>query len=237
MPAMRFYGSPTDPRYDGRMARVAVLLLLLLACGACGPGPQRVGEAPSWRAPQPLTTTAAAPAVFAPEAPAVAMYNRPGAAAPSTRLGDAVVKAVKDAAQVAGIDAPFADARLFRACEELAQIVPEQGVVAYRVVEFVMQRNGLIEPSPHLLVVWGDLSDPALIVEQLAPRFADIFATGATARVGIGAAARTDDGVGAVVSRCRPPRCPPTRSRARCATARASASRARSAVPIAIPRC
>jgi uncharacterized protein YkwD len=178
------------------MARVVVLSLLLLACGS---GPRRVGDAPSWRGAQPLTTTAAAPAVFAPEAPAVAMYNRQGAAPPSTPLGDAVVKAVKDAARTAGIDAPFADARLFRACEELAQIVPEQGVVAYRVVEFVMQRNGLIEPSPHLLVVWGDLSDPALIVEQLAPRFADIFATGATARVGIGAAKRTDDGAGAVV--------------------------------------
>lgn len=180
-------------------------LVLLLAVGAaCGGGPQKVGSAPSWRGEggsggSSLTTTAPEPVVFAPSAPAEAMYNRATQAPKASTLGDAVVAAVTSAARAAKIEAPRADSRLFRVCEELAQIVPEHGVVAYRVVEFTLQRNGLIEPSPHLLVVWGDLGDPAAIVEQLQPRFADMFARGATARVGVGAATRMPDGTGAVV--------------------------------------
>jgi uncharacterized protein YkwD len=178
------------------MLRRAVVLLALSACSS---GPTLVGASPSWRGSSQLTTSAVEPVVFAPAAPPAAMYNRPPERAPSSPLGDAVVRAVSDAAKRAGIAPPLPDARLFRACEELAQVVPEQGVIAYRVVEFAMQRNGLIEPSPHLLVVWGDLDDPQLIVEQLLPRFADMFGRGATARVGVGAATRTADGAGAVV--------------------------------------
>jgi uncharacterized protein YkwD len=164
--------------------------ILLLAVVACGSGNTRIGAPPSWRgSPSELKTTAAEPVVFAPAAPGVAMYNLPQRVASPGPLGNAVLKAVRAAAATAGIEPPFADARLFRACEELAQIV----------VEFAMQRNGLIEPSPHLLVVWGDLSDPALIVEQLEPHFASIFAGGAVARVGVGAATRTADGAGAIV--------------------------------------
>ena len=127
------------------------------------------------------------------------MYNRVARVAKPTRLGEAAIKAVTEAARKAGLEPPFADERLFRACEELAQIVPEEGVVAYRVVEFAMHRQGLIEPSPHLLVVWDDLDDPALIIKQLQPAFADMFARGATTRMGIGAALRNDKGEGAVV--------------------------------------
>lgn len=64
----------------------------------------------------------------------------------------------------------------------------------YHVVEFGMQRHGIIEPSPHLLVVWGSLSDPAAIVDQLRPRFAGMFAGGTMARLGVGQAVRTANG-------------------------------------------
>lgn len=184
----------------GAVARGLVALVALVACGGSG-GPQRIGAAPSWRgggAPPP-TTQRLAPVVFAPSSPGAEQYNRGLRAARPDRLGRAAVAAVEEAARAAGLAPPFPDERLFRACEELAQIVPEEGVVAYRVVEFAMQRQGLIEPSPHLLVVWGDLQDPELIVEQLRPRFADMFGRGATARMGIGSAARTASGEGAVV--------------------------------------
>ena len=69
----------------------------------------------------------------------------------------------------------------------------------YSLVEFALHRNGIIEPSPHLLVVWGDIDSPQLIVEQLQPRLAEILADGATARLGIGAVKRLADGSGAVV--------------------------------------
>ncbi len=107
--------------------------------------------------------------------------------------------AVKDAAIKAGTKVPIADARLFRACEELAEVVPEEGIISYSVVEFALQRNGIVEPSPNLLVVWGDIDSPQLIVEQLQPRLAEILADGATARLGIGAVKRGRDGQGAVV--------------------------------------
>ncbi|MBS1123204.1 MAG: SCP-like extracellular [Deltaproteobacteria bacterium] len=173
-----------------------VVLAVVAACS--GRGPQKVGTAPSWRggtrvAPQ------AGPVTFAPASQPAIRYNEPVQAPPRTALGDAVVQAVKDAAVKAGTTVPVADARLFRACTELAQVVPEEGIISYGLVEFALQRNGLVEPSPHLLVVWGDIDSPQLIVEQLEPRLAEILADGATARLGIGAVKRGTDGQGAVV--------------------------------------
>ena len=106
---------------------------------------------------------------------------------------------MREAAARAHLPAPVADARLFRACAELAEIVPEDGVIDYSLVEFALQRNGIIEPSPHLMVVWGDVDAPDLIVQQLEPRLAENLADGAVARLGIGAARRKPDGTGAVV--------------------------------------
>jgi len=141
----------------------------------------------------------AQPVTFAPSGQPANRYNEPLQAPPRTPLGDAVIAAVKDAAKGAGTTPPVADARLFRACAELAEIMPKEGIIDYGFVEFALQRNGIIEPSPHLLVVWGEIDSPELIVEQLAPQLAEILADGATARVGIGAAKRMEDGTGVVV--------------------------------------
>ncbi len=78
-------------------------------------------------------------------------------------------------------------------------MVPEEGIIGYSLVEFALQRQGIVEPSPHLLVVWGEVSSPKLIIEQIQPRLAEILTDGATARLGIGAAKRLPDGTGAVV--------------------------------------
>lgn len=176
----------------------ALLLIALVAAACSGRGPQSVGSQPSWRAkaqvsgpPQPVT--------FAPSSEAAVRYNERVVAPPSSALGDAIVAAVQEAAVRAKTPVPVADARLFRACAELAHVVPEEGIIAYSLVEFALQRNGIIEPSPNLLVVWGDLDSPKVIVDQLQPRLAEILADGATARVGIGAAKRMPDGTGAVV--------------------------------------
>jgi len=183
------------------MTRLALLVMM----AACTHGTSKIGGQPSWRggsraqsATQPRTQQLV-PTTFAPSGAAAMRYNEPLQAPPKSALGDAVTAAVRDAAVKASVAIPAADARLFRACEELAQVVPEDGVVGYNVVEFALQRNGIIEPSPHLLVVWGNIDDPQLIVEQLAPRLPEILGDGATARVGIGAAKRNPDGTGAVV--------------------------------------
>ncbi len=181
------------------MRHHAVLVLLLVA-GCPKAGPQQVGTQPSWRG----GTTAKpgpkiGPVTFAPAAEPAQRYNEPLRAPPKTALGDAVIAAVRDAAGQAGTTVPVADARLFRACAELAEVVPEEGVIGYSLVEFALHRNGIVEPSPHLLVVWGDIDSPELIVEQLKPRLAEILGDGATARVGIGSAKRLADGTGAIV--------------------------------------
>ncbi len=90
-----------------------------------------------------------------------------------------------------GVPVPVADARLFRACAELAQVVPEEGVVGYASVEFALQRNGIVEPSPHLLVVWDDVDSTAdVIAQQIKPRLAELLADGTITRLGVGAVHR-----------------------------------------------
>ena len=177
--------------------RAAVLVMALAACS--GASPQRVGTQPSWR--HGSTAAPVGPVTFAPASEPAMRYNEPLQAPAHTPLGDAVLVAVRTAAAAAAqakLPMPAADARLSRACAELAEIVPEEGVVGYSLVEFALQRNGIIEPSPHLLVVWADLSSPDPIVDQLRLRLVELLGDGA-ARVGIGAAKRNPDNTGAVV--------------------------------------
>ncbi len=172
--------------------------LVVAACS--GRGPQAVGAQPSWRGGGGSAAAAAAQSVtFAPSAQPAARYNDPVEAPVRTVLGDAVVAQLALAAKAAGTGQPVADARLFRACAQLAEVVPEAGIIAYSLVEFALHRNGIIEPSPQLLVVWGDIDSPEAIVGQIGPRLEEILRDGASARVGIGAAKRMPDGTGAVV--------------------------------------
>ncbi len=181
------------------MTRAVLALLLAVSSAACG-GTKRVGGQPSWRgAGKDAAAKVNGPTTFAPKTEAATRYNETIQPPPKSPLGDAVVAAVKDAATRSSMQVPIADGRLFRACAELAEIVPEEGIVGYNVVEFVLQRHGIIEPSPHLLVVWGHIDEPELIVDQLRPRLLEILGDGATARVGIGTAKRNPDGTGAVV--------------------------------------
>lgn len=175
------------------LAATAAVALLAACPGSSGP--KQVGAQPSWRGSGAKAAPVIAPVTFAPAAEPAQRYNETVQAPPKTPLGDAVIAAVKDAAQKAGTPVPIADARLFRTCAELAEVVPEEGVIGYSIVEFALHRNGIIEPSPHLLVVWGPLDDPAPIIEQLAPRIPDLLRAGANSRVGIGTARRGDQGV------------------------------------------
>jgi uncharacterized protein YkwD len=178
------------------MRGFVIAVFVLAACS--GRGPQLLGAQASRRG-APMRTSPVGPVTFAPTSAPAIHYNEPAPPVPRTPLNDAVIAAVREAAVEAGLRIPAPDARLFRACGELAEIVPEEGIVGYKLVEFALQRNGIIEPSPHLLVVWGDIDSPALIVEQLQPRLAEILRDGATARLGVGIAKRHADGTGAVV--------------------------------------
>jgi len=180
-----------------RAAAIVVAAIVIAAC--TGRGPQRVGGQPSWRGSDGTTVvTSGAPVTFAPASQPAARYNEPLQAPPHTALGDAVTEAVHGAAKAAGMAMPVADARLFRACAELAEIVPEQGNVIYSLVEFALQRNGIIEPSPHLLVVWSS-STPEEIVGELQKHIPKMLADGHSARLGIGSVKRNAKGEHAIV--------------------------------------
>lgn len=177
----------------------ALVVAGLVACGAGGP--RRVGQAPSWRRP-PATLPAPAlarppePAVIelAPSGPAVAAYNDPPMSpAPRSDLGDAVIAVVGELAASQHVAAPIADGRLFAVARDLASVVPAEGIVPYALVEFALHHHGIIEPSPHLLVVRTPTTEPAVLIEQLRPRLAEILATGEIARIGVGLVARGDD--------------------------------------------
>ncbi|HEY0482729.1 MAG TPA: CAP domain-containing protein [Kofleriaceae bacterium] len=175
----------------------------LIGCAAhAGHG---TGEAPS--SPLALAAAPVAPVIrwpvrFAPAGEPADRYNEPQAEVPRTALGDAVTAAVRDAAVRAGLPAPRPDARLFRACADLAELVPDHiagGRLDDAVVEFALQRNGIIEPAVHLLFGWGDLGAPGRFVDQLQPRLAQLLHDGAPSRLGVGVAQRLPDGTGAIV--------------------------------------
>ena len=177
----------------------AVLALLIVAGCPPGAGPQKVGNQPSWRGSGAQPSPGTATITFAPTAEPAQRYNEPPQLPPTTPLGDAVMAAVKDAATRAGTNVPIPDARLFRACEELAEITPEGGTPPYRVIEFALHRNGIVEPSPRVLMLWGDVSSPKDLVDELGPHITEYLKDGGTARLGIGVAKRKSDGTGALV--------------------------------------
>jgi uncharacterized protein YkwD len=179
--------------------RASLAVALVLVTGCPGSGPQKLGTQPSWRnAPEAAKPAAApaAPLTLAPTTPAAQRYNEPFQAAPSTPLGDAVVAAVRDAAGRAGVAAPVADARLFRACEELAAIVPDDGVIPSRVVEFALQRHGIVEPVPRLIVWRSEDVTAGAVVDELQPQLASMLTDdGPFARVGFCTGSRRADGL------------------------------------------
>ncbi len=134
----------------------------------------------------------------------VALYNEPQPSISPSALGDAVTAAVGAAAVRAGLPVPLPDARLFRACADLAEVVPEeQGISGVTLdntlIEFALQRNGIIEPAVRLLFGWGDLGVPARFAKELLPKLAEVLRDGAMVRFGVGAARRKPDGTGAIV--------------------------------------
>ena len=181
-------------------ARAGAVVVLALAACSGGGGPHRVGEPPSWRRTSPLSKPSVARLpdpdviVLVPSSPPAAAYNDPPMSpAPRTELGDAVTALVGELAASARLPAPIADGRLFAVARDLATVVPVEGIVPYTLVEFALHHHGIIEPSPHLLVVRTGTTDPAILVEQLRPRVAEILATGEIARVGVGMVRRGDE--------------------------------------------
>ena len=162
--------------------------LVLAAMGCGGRGGQ-----PSWRKPQEVKAGPRGPVTifFVPKTAAARGYNDPPLTpAPRSELGDAVVREVERVSAQIGKPAPVADGRLFAAARELAEVAPQDLPLVYSLIEFALQRNGIIEPSPHLVVIWGPTDDADEIVKSLADRLPAILGAADFARVGVGAADR-----------------------------------------------
>lgn len=172
---------------------VGALVPALLSCGPAAAGDRQ----PSWRRPQEVASSAARGPMtieLAPEAPAARAYNDPPVApAPRSQLADAIVREVERISAELGRPAPVPDGRLYAAAAELAAVTPQDGTLVYSLIEFALQRNGIIEPSPHLVVIWGPVEDGSEIVASLAERLPAILGAGTFARVGVGVARREGD--------------------------------------------
>ena len=159
------------------------------------------GGQPSWRKPQELKGGPRGPVTihFVPKTPPARGYNDPPRTpAPRSELGNAVVNEVERVSAEIGKPAPVADGRLFAAARELAEVAPQDLPLVYSLIEFALQRNGIIEPSPHLIVIWGPIDDAGEIVKSLADRLPAILGSADFARVGVGAAER-EDGQGVTI--------------------------------------
>jgi uncharacterized protein YkwD len=189
------------------MRYVAVAWGLLGACA----GPPRLvppvppaapGPAPPAPAAEPVEDSAGA-VTFAPSGEPVVRYNDAAPAITATPFSDAVAAAVRDEAARAGLAIPRPDGRLFRACSDLAELVPEPGreqaPFDSAAVEFAMQRNGIIEAEVRLLFGAGDVSAPVNFVAELRPKLAGLLRDGPIRRFGVGVARHRPDGIAAIV--------------------------------------
>lgn len=169
------------------------VLMIVAGCGAPSPQPT---------APQP--PTAAGPWTFAPSSAPADSYNVPPGPLPHGPITDATAAAVRDEAIRAGLPVPIPDARLFQACADLAETLPEDAVPSDALIQFAVQRHGIIETEPHVVLVWGDLGAPQAVAETLRPRLAAMLRDDTALRFGIGAHQRGADGHGAVVLMIQP---------------------------------
>jgi uncharacterized protein YkwD len=175
-------------------SRVIAIAGLALATAGC-PGAGRHGQQPSWRGGED-EASAGPPRVIelSPAGEPAAAYNDAAAMpAPRSPIGDAVVAAVERAAVAAGKPAPRPDGRLFRAAGDLARIVPDDAPLSYGLIEFAMQHAGIIEPSPHLVVIRGPLEPADGIADKLDERLPAILGGAEFARIGVGVAQREGD--------------------------------------------
>ncbi len=180
----------------GRISAAFLASLLLFGCAGSG----TKGTRPSWRkadaAPSPSVPQRL---VFAPSGVGAVAYNRlPYPEPRRTAIGEAIVTQVHQLSLALGKAPPIADGRLAAAADDLAAVSPERGTVSYQLVEFALHRHGIVEPSPHLVVMRASEADQDAILRELEVRLSTILAESNFARVGVGVAPQ-DNGDSVIV--------------------------------------
>lgn len=182
-----------------RLSLVAAARLSLAAVlAACARPVDRTAQ-PSWRQPEPTAGTArretrpagAHTVEMAPAGPAAPVYNdgRP-VPAPRSPLTEAIRREVERVAAELGVPAPATDGRLCAAAREMAEVTPPDAPLPYPFVEFAAQRNGMIEPPPHIVTVRGPTDET--MVASLADRLRSILRSDQVTRLGVGVAERAN---------------------------------------------
>lgn len=176
--------------------RCVALLCAVAWLSACGQSASRDSRQPSWRQKRgsdkpvvsgPITIR------LAPDGPAASAYNDPPITEPpSFPLSDKLIALVGEISAEVGKPAPAADGRLYAAAQQLAEVTPADAPLVYSLIEFALQRNGIIEPSPHLVVIWGPTDDQE-IINSLSQRLPTILSGSSFTRMGVGVAEREDD--------------------------------------------
>jgi len=168
---------------------------MVVAALGCSSGQGRIGRQPSWRQGDAAHKAQDfAPIVFAPQRPGVDAYNTMGVVkVEPSDVADGVAVAALEVATRLRKPIPKLDARLSAAAAELARVAPPDSQLAYPLVEFALQRYGIIEPSPHIIVIWSERDGSASdIVDSLRERLPEILDTQTVAhtRLGVGVADR-----------------------------------------------
>ena len=131
--------------------------------------------------------------------PAAALYNGPAEPAPRSAVAAAVLARLQVAAARAERPAPAPDARLYRAARDLASVVEHGAGVPRELLVAVVQRQGIIEPSAHLIVVWSTGPDAVALAEAVERRVELASPPRPYARAGIGVAKRGGETVTVVL--------------------------------------
>ncbi len=176
----------------------AVAATMALSCGSS----TKVGSQPSWRtSPETggdveLPQASGKPIVLEPATPGARDYNsRDRGEVPRAAIADAVVAAVGDAAEQNHQVRPVADARLFAVANDLVGVARQDAPVPHALVEFSMRHHGVIEPTPHLLFIWGPPDHHEEIAARLRERLPSALADSPVSRVGVGWQKRGKSGV------------------------------------------
>jgi uncharacterized protein YkwD len=93
---------------------------------------------------------------------------------------------VRAAARKAKVRPPEEDARLDWAMTDLARHLPGDQLPALEVVDFLLTHYGLIEPSPHMLLVSASPQGPLEMSASGRAELVEMLRTAAIRRVGIG---------------------------------------------------
>lgn len=158
-----------------------------------GAGPRLAQHAQNGGAAAPTPTPPPPPKpralVFTPKSAPATTYNATSRGPlPSSPIKDAVRVRVDEICQRLGIPLLEPDPRLYRAADDMAGVIPEDAPLSYSLIEFALQRQGIIEPSPHMLPVAGSLDHAAPMIDQLVDRLPEILTQERVTRMGIGSA-------------------------------------------------